>query len=579
MTDVNVAIRAHSSFPYFTYFDSPEKRREAFQLLAEEDISQRVALALGLAKYKCGPSPRSPRFCPECVRVDKRAHGFAFFHREHQLPGVGVCWLHGSILAHGCSECGAYPIFQLGLSTPGKCWCSSQLSPLPAFDHLPMNLPALHWIARESAHMVAAEGTRIPSVREYLRSKAIRSGFGSERCLSNVKIAGAIESRFGLDLLNWLGYPALTLGEPSAWIGRSLYPKLENRSPTVVFLLFVGIFADSIQGFEAEAEEFRRSSGVCVHDISAIEHAGSRRVQVGESSIPEWKIRLHEVLRAVDFHLNSASQRLHVSLSQIAYEALAQRIRVPLTHQSASKLLASMLPQVHADLRDGMPQTQVREKHQIGDWMLIRIMLDCPGLYEANRSAAASWLLNMHRQKTLALMASKSDVSRNSVREALPGSYDFLLRADKEWFHTHVPRRARTRYNRRKTDFQVLDGSLALLAEGAVDKILSAKRPVQITRSRILRRISAINRFVQNRQMFPLTESVLSTHAESRIQFMERKIRWSVQEMSGAGVAISVNSLRRKVGLQASILRGYRPLILRTAQDMGALIHQRSFFA
>jgi hypothetical protein len=118
-----------------------------------------------------------------------------------------------------------------------------------------------------------------------------------------------------------------------------------------------------------------------------------------------------------------------------------------------------------------------------------------------------------------------------------------------------------------------------LLAEGAVDKILSAKRPVQITRSRILRRISAINRFVQNRQMFPLTESVLSTHAESRIQFMERKIRWSVQEMSGAGVAISVNSLRRKVGLQASILRGYRPLILRTAQDMGALIHQRSFFA
>jgi hypothetical protein len=579
LTDINVAIRAHSAFQYFTYFDTPEKRKVAFQLLAEEDFSQRVALALGLAKYKCEPSPRSPRFCPECVQVDKRACGFAFFHREHQLPGVGVCWLHGSILAHGCSKCGAYPIFRLGLSTPGKCLCS-QISPLPAFDYLPMSLPALHWIARESAHIVASEGTQIHSVREYLRSKAIRSGFGNGRCPSNVKLAGAIESRFGLDLLNWLGYPALTLGAPSGWIGKSLYPKQENRSPTLVFLLFVGIFADSVKGFEAEAEEFQNLSGVCVHDISAIERPASRRAPVRESSVPEWKTRLHEVLIAVDFNLNSASKRLHVSLCQIAHEALAQGIRVPLTHQRASKRLATVLPQVHADLRDGMPQAQVLAKHHIGGWMLIRIMLDCPGLYEANRSAAAPWFVNMHRQKILALMASRNDVSRSSVREVLPGSYYSLLQADKDWFHAHVPRRARPPNSRRhKTDFPALDGKLALLAEGAVDKILSAKRPRQVTRSGILRCIRAMNKFGQYRQMLPLTESVLSTHAESRIQFMERKIRWAVQEMSGAGVAISVNLLRRKVGLGARLLRGYRPLILRIVQDMGALIHQQSFFA
>ena len=34
-------------------------------------------------------------FCPECMQEEKIKHGFFYYHRAHQMPGVTVCHLHG----------------------------------------------------------------------------------------------------------------------------------------------------------------------------------------------------------------------------------------------------------------------------------------------------------------------------------------------------------------------------------------------------------------------------------------------------------------------------------------------------
>ena len=52
-----------------------------------------------LRLWEQGEYPSLPaRSCPQCAREDKEWHGFAYWHRKHQLPGVVVCSTHSAPL-------------------------------------------------------------------------------------------------------------------------------------------------------------------------------------------------------------------------------------------------------------------------------------------------------------------------------------------------------------------------------------------------------------------------------------------------------------------------------------------------
>lgn len=67
--------------------------------------------------------------CTSCLHEDEQQHGVAYWHREHQAPGVAVCWKHGTPLMSSCPQC-SYP-FQFRnkpLSAPWMpCRCGHDL--------------------------------------------------------------------------------------------------------------------------------------------------------------------------------------------------------------------------------------------------------------------------------------------------------------------------------------------------------------------------------------------------------------------------------------------------------------------
>lgn len=46
------------------------------------------------------------RWCPKCVEADQLQFGTAYYHRNHQLPGVHTCYKHGCSLNEECVKCG-----------------------------------------------------------------------------------------------------------------------------------------------------------------------------------------------------------------------------------------------------------------------------------------------------------------------------------------------------------------------------------------------------------------------------------------------------------------------------------------
>lgn len=99
-----VALNA-TVLPFFLRFRPPEVQAKVLTLMRGDTVEP-LKFILGLP---AGPSGASMPLCAceYCIRDDKDAHGFAYWHLQHQLPGVFMCANHG------------YPVFQSDIRING----------------------------------------------------------------------------------------------------------------------------------------------------------------------------------------------------------------------------------------------------------------------------------------------------------------------------------------------------------------------------------------------------------------------------------------------------------------------------
>jgi hypothetical protein len=89
-------IQIATTVPYYTRFRTPSVSARILKL-ARGNSSYGVAQALGMAKTTIyTPPPR--RSCYQCAQDDIAELGYAYWRRDHQLPGVLVCPKHGKLL-------------------------------------------------------------------------------------------------------------------------------------------------------------------------------------------------------------------------------------------------------------------------------------------------------------------------------------------------------------------------------------------------------------------------------------------------------------------------------------------------
>ncbi len=118
--DVTCVANHHTILPYFLRFRDSPSNLEAVGLMSGKE-AERLKFYLGL--------PASPvdallplRHCPECALNDQKENGFAYWHREHQLPSSLVCPSHD------------VPLLQSGIRCDGTGWSCLHL-PLDERDH------------------------------------------------------------------------------------------------------------------------------------------------------------------------------------------------------------------------------------------------------------------------------------------------------------------------------------------------------------------------------------------------------------------------------------------------------------
>jgi hypothetical protein len=572
--DTTYAIAKHTTLPYFLYFDEPEHRQKWVREVADTIDCQSLGLSLGLSMYKGQAYPAHPRYCPKCAQEQLQTFGFTFFLREHQLPWVFVCWKHYNVLSHGCNVCGPYPIKKIGLSMPGTCACSSGAVHLNVLSIQPSMRAPLQWIAEQSTFMVRSEGTACGRIRKLLRDALIGAGLSRGKILDSQAIAGALSHRFGEKFLYWSGYPVWTGGRPSAWLLRMFNNKGmdEIRSPLLPFLFVIGVLFGSVQKFESVSGTIRPQQS---RDIGAKE----KKYYSGISS--QMGDTISKFAREGKWGVDWIAKKLELTAGQVTAELHRRQIRIPLSQSKRIRIGENNLNEIIRLLQLGTEKKGLMSQFELSVQLLRDIELDQPGLNAVHFQAVHQRRKEAHRDIVRELLKDNSDLGRANVQNLKCSTYEFLLRYDKSWFHANVPKKAIAGYKASRKnilDWSTIDRQKADELESIVrEAYLSQKKPVWITQTWCLRTLKILNKYIANPLRFPMVTAVMDELVETPEAFAERKITWIFNHWQ-ADDTVSVNRLRRRVGLPAKNLRSYKSLVIELARKHDIAIPSNSFF-
>lgn len=87
-------LEKHTMYPFYGRFIDGNRRNKAFEAL--------MSMEGDFSKLFCVPQLRKGeqrymRYCPLCVRNDRKQYGETYWHRLHQMRNVNLCAVHGAV--------------------------------------------------------------------------------------------------------------------------------------------------------------------------------------------------------------------------------------------------------------------------------------------------------------------------------------------------------------------------------------------------------------------------------------------------------------------------------------------------
>lgn len=377
-----------------------------------------IKMRLGITASRVG-GHHPFKACPDCVREDLNATGFAYWHVDQQYPSAMACTRHERPLFIAWDP--VTPVHRRGwlLPTGGLPW---ERIEVPVRDD--EQLRQLIRLAALSARWAASEPSRFDPQRlavcyqNGLRRRGWATTRGSLRIRSLIR---EVRQRYrGIEDI--MGFEALNSITPD-WAG--LIGTVARRSPgcahPLKHLLMIALVYDTW-------DEFQRTY--------ATEQAqdDERPKLVLEAPNPTGE--LAALVREAGLSVSAAARRLGVSTTTATQ--MARRAGVTFTPRRKI-LKGRRLRQVDRLLREGLPTRCVAETCDLSVVSVNRLVAADSDLKQIWQTAA---LLVRRRRARKSFLAAAKQCREATVRELrrIPGSnYMWLYRHDRVWLREAIP--------------------------------------------------------------------------------------------------------------------------------------------
>lgn len=521
---------------------------------SEAERAEFCSRALAANAWVVGPHscrclrPSGLRECPVCREEDVKRCGLAYWHREHQVRPVSLCWRHGVALREHAWAPGHG--FELELPGFGRYAKDAPTVRLPPMSSRELDA----WMAKAIANVLDARATHDVYARQVLTTKAVSTGLYTRGVPDLKKVHDHVVHTVGAPYLESLGYATEYSPKRAARFARPVCRRESVLDPVLTLLLAASLGVGHDELTRSPREKKREPS----IDVGA-----------SVSDTPE-AARIRDALKSNGYVLSRTAAQLGVSWSVLTTMIADQRIVCPIVTGPHSKFDKAAIEAMILALKGGESWAQVKQRFGCGDHQLGTLKVYDAALQESATNARRERLIEKYRDAVTRTLAADPMLSRTEVRARLVTELSYLGRHDKVWIRSQldrVPRRrpalgSQRRERRRDRD---LDRATAEAVRRAMTLARALRPPRRLTRTLLLRLggvpASIHTKLVGSR--LPKTCALLMANEESRASYFVRRLEFALAQLAREERSLTLIRLRRASGLSEAAIVENRSVVQR----------------
>jgi hypothetical protein len=521
---VDLLIRKHTLFPYYTAFMPAEKIAAAYDVMQGEH-SAKIHTWAGLSGRE-GATPRFLRYCPCCVTDDRERYGETYWHRIHQAAGVEVCPQHAVWL-----EPAHVPMWMVkGTTTFITAETAIPLVDARLLDEGAILDQKLLRLAQNVQWLLEHPGLNAETfcLDERFHLELVARGLSTHnrhRKLS--QILSDIREALTPDLLAYVGCDWPPDSYEHCWATRLLRDTRDGRF-ALYRLLLVLFFAESVASFlqlPATTNAFGDGPWPCLNP--ACRHYRQSTIQVCE----------------MDFSHKGLPRGTFACDCGFVYSRVGPDTRPEDRYRIGTVLARGAVWEEALRVLWLDPTVNAREmeRRMHSSWQYLRrhatqmgLPFPPPGVRPAPRTTtplAPSSTRRIdstpYRAAWLEVRAQYPEAGVKALRQKVQNLYFWLRNHDRAWLNAHLPDRQSWPHHLH-TDWEQRDRDMVVSLEAAFERLRHRQDPLlRISANALLTESGRRSQFQHNRYRLPLSSATLEQLAESHEDFAVRRI-WHV---------------------------------------------------
>jgi hypothetical protein len=528
---VSSFIKNNTLEPFYAAF-LPLDRLDAIQDDMRESGNNHIYTRLGINVREL-KQPDYLRFCPLCIRADRKQFGETYWHRVHQILGIDVCPDHKVFL-----EMSGVQWQQR--SNSGK--VTSAEKAVTGLPHRALSLAnsgnaILLKIARDAAWLLTRSEQPLGNkmIRQRYYNLLLERGYAYYNGrIRTTKLIKAFLEFYSPQFLTDI--QCQIIGRDKCWLTRLVNPhKAVTVQPPLHHLLlitFLGVTAKSFFTSFHEFKPFGDGPWPCLN--RATKHFGKpliKECHITDNIIKKKTGRPLGIFGCKCGFIynrvgpdNSGDDRLRIDSVQTYGQAWENLLRkywsnLDITVQViADRLGVSHLTITRHAIRLKLPMNTPCSR--VVSKNLIRRFKN----YRRTRPET----LQAYRSEWITVRKENPGARRQQLIDAANFLYLWLRKNDSDWLEVNLPASCKIIQRGDRTDWKAQDHLLSTLIKKVADSIKERPgRPTRASLSEIIRNIGHRGWIENYRDKLPRTAKAIESSVESAEDFSIRRVKWS----------------------------------------------------
>ncbi len=508
--------------------------------------SRSAHLRSGINSNKVAPS-KFLRFCPTCIEKDEEIYGESYWHRLHQVPSILMCPKHYTLLKD--SKVRTYEVNPQNYYPAKRIYCESDIN---IYNSSIDNSDIFAKIAEDVDFVLK---TKLPSIGiDNIKNKYI----------NKLRDQGLVSYKGNVDQQSFVGdfiryYTPEVLEAinmmPDAnnshnWVSMMVRKHSELSHPVRHILLIRYLYKTPQDFYYDNHEKNIFGSG----PFPCLNAAADHYLQ---NTICECKVRysrnnnLYGVFSCdcgFIYEISGANNKL----SQYKYSTIRQygdiwlnkfRELVEESHlhfREIARILKIDLKTVRkyvSRLNLNTMWISNQSKHKF-DYV------------EAKSDEGLLVELENYRQMWIDLIHTYIGYPKSKLKNVDTAVYNWLSYHDEKWFKENAPKFVAHGKVRNKVDWDKRDKEVKGRIHEVIKKhFCNDKKPQRITLDLLGKQIGMLYLLRNNLYKLPLTQSYIGKFIETKDEYRERKVKWTVKYMIDNGIALKEWKVRQIAGI------------------------------